>query len=325
MLARQPAIANLREQLAERTDGNFAGLWVTGTSPATQRVIVAFKEDVNEELAALRTDFPYPELLQVVTVERSYNELWKIYQNIIAQRNGLPEADARRIDVILDEQANEVHVYAPADLVNVVEGVLTDDPAVKVFEAIQESTDDATTIRGGVSLSTCTAGFVVVSGADRGLTTAGHCSDSQSYSGTSVGSVVKQQDGWNVDLQVHKLGSNWAPRNEIEILWENRVINNKNGYSSLYAGQYVCMHGKSSGDSCGYIVDTTVSHGATPNSDQLTAADYNRASGDSGGPVFSSNTALGTHIGVLSNGDAVFGSYSHWEWGFNWYIMTTCC
>lgn len=326
MLSRQPAIGQLRAKLAARTDGNFAGLWVTGTNPKTQRVTIAFKQNLDEELANLQADFPYPELLEVTTAERSYDELWKIYQETIAQRNSLATIDAQRIDIALSEEANEVHVYAPTDIINNVATVLNDDPAVKVFESIQESKlESTTTIRGGVTLRTCTAGFIVVSGGSRGVTTASHCNDIQNYGGTSVGTVVKHQYGYNIDLQIHGLGSNWAPRNEIELLWENRVINDRSGHSSLFEGQYICKHGKNTGDSCGSITEVSTSQAKTPNSDKITAADYISASGDSGGPVFSSNTALGTHIGSLGNGDAVFGSYSHWEYGFNWYIMTTCC
>ncbi|MCG8353010.1 MAG: hypothetical protein MI924_35040 [Chloroflexales bacterium] len=142
MLARQPAIGELRAKLVARDDDNFAGLWVTGTSPETQRVMVAFKDNLDAELALLRADFPYPELLQGVAAARSYSELRALYQQTIDQRNSLAAADARRIDIMIDEPANEIKIYAPADLLATLEAMVADASAIKVIEAQHESADD---------------------------------------------------------------------------------------------------------------------------------------------------------------------------------------
>lgn len=88
-------------------------------------------------------------------------------------------------------------------------------------------------------------------------------------------------------------------------------------YGQAFVGEFVCRSGQTTGTRCGSVTHTNVSPSYVPNGRNFIAANYCSQGGDSGGAVYSGNTALGVHSGGSARlcGDPDdFGVYGHAEW-----------
>jgi hypothetical protein len=179
-------------------------------------------------------------------------------------------------------------------------------------------------LRGGVSLTRntnsihpigeCSAGFKAIGNVygNRFVLTAGHCAQlfpnwgSEDASGTfhAIGSVEESKFPVGDWGKIKANGSeywDWNPwPSEVAHYWEDqeRAINYE---TWSYLGQYVCHSGTSSGTSCGGVSALNVA-GATGVNHATEVKGVCAEQGDSGGPVFSGNTALG----LFSSGDLDF-------------------
>lgn len=169
---------------------------------------------------------------------------------------------------------------------------------------VKELAKEVTDVGGGLALRTCTSGFSVIyypTGA-KGITTAGHCSDYQTYNGT----VLPYQWGTTggiYDVQWHT-APGFGVRNWV---WDGsgtRYIFDKRFRSSQAVGQLVCKYGMTTGYACGYIADTAF------DGVNIRVANTPVQGGDSGGPWFLGNTAYGTTISAFGN-DAIYGPVDH--------------
>lgn len=164
------------------------------------------------------------------------------------------------------------------------------------------SGDDDSYVRGGGTLSTCTAGFTVRHRVteELGVATAHHCADSAQrlYSNHSVdggsalvnrkvrgntnyGDVAWYDDGAFVaSLQFYY---NWNAKRYVTAVWSPRT------------GVDACKFGKTTGVTC----DTTYKLNTTRGSYKgLVATHRDKADGgDSGGPWYWGSTAYGIHSG----------------------------
>ena len=164
----------------------------------------------------------------------------------------------------------------------------------------------AADIYGGLNGSGCTFGFSVEDDDNnKGITTAGHCDDSQSYKGTSLTYETGHFNG-SLDVQWHT--SSFDEKNKIYIGSSTpRTINDT--LTSHRSGQFVCKYGRESEKSCGRVEEVNY----TPNYQGSkchpgSSCDWNgtwirvRADdnddmctkGDSGGPFYVGNKAVGT-------------------------------
>ena len=171
-----------------------------------------------------------------------------------------------------------------------------------------------TNIRGGTKVINpadttdyCTGAFVAKNGTTPVLTTAGHCTNAlrflgndgvTEYSMTYVPNGVFDADQ---DVQMHSSGTAMLPE-----FWADlnvrRVLTGRRYRTSTYANDEVCHRGMRTGYSCGLV--TVTNHAPTfigacggqtcsPVWVNVAGANLRCYPGDSGGPVFASQTAFG--------------------------------
>ncbi len=172
---------------------------------------------------------------------------------------------------------------------------------IKVNEIAKEVEE----LYGGLALSTCTSGFSVIdSSGIKGITTAGHCSNTQYYGGVQL-PFVAGTIGSDYDIQWHRGDQSFNVTNKIYDGNSDRFILGEESRAQQTVGFFVCKYGMTTGYECGEIAQIYV-NGVNVRVDNITVAE-----GDSGGPWFLGNTAYGTTIYscVLSDGTpcAIYG------------------
>jgi hypothetical protein len=183
-------------------------------------------------------------------------------------------------------------------------------------------------LRGGVALNPdisfpsvgeCSAGFKATGGGNRYMLTAGHCAAKYSK-WTSADANLNLHPLGSVESYTYP-GGDWAKIKANGSYWDkpswpSMVAHYWEGQeraitaeSWSFWGQYVCHSGNKTGTSCGNVSALNVS-----GTDEKTGAVVNHLTqfggvctyeGDSGGPVFAGNTALGLYS--MSNGESAEG------------------
>lgn len=179
-------------------------------------------------------------------------------------------------------------------------------------------------LRGGVEIfnpsnpeSGCTAGFPAVgkNGA-KYLLTAGHCVEDypgapQNLSWSSKDNTLQSHAIGAIEQWEHTNLADWAKINASGSWWDTGSwptkvaywgTNNEypiTGEAASLVGTYACHSGAVSGTTCGSVTALNVTHdfglGARQGLTELSGACS--SGGDSGGPYFSGNIAVGIHIG----------------------------
>lgn len=187
-------------------------------------------------------------------------------------------------------------------------------------------------------MSYCTSGFSVKQGwifITKGITTAGHCSDTQSFSGTNL---PFQSENWagSYDIQWHT-APGYTLMNKIKVgIGFTRDITATKSRSSQSVGGYVCKYGTTTDYACGYISDKNFNPQTQQNNEPTFIRVKNTAgwnvladSGDSGGPWFINNDAYGTMKAKITPGtngigtDAVYMAVDYVESGLGVSVMTS--
>lgn len=297
----QEIAGNLEAEIYEKETETFAGLWLEHT-PKFQ-LIVQFTRDGDETLKSYIPE-ELTDITEVRTAKVSLATLEEIQKEVTANVRKLGIEVESQVNVFenrvelfvtdwarLDEAAQRGEVQLPA--------------SVEVIIVEKMGKPDAD-IYGGLSLSSCTSGFSVRQTNDpgyKGITTAGHCSNTQSYNGTSL-TFMSQIFTGSYDIQWHR-----APGFTVTNKIKDGSNTTRNITATLHRnnqtiGGYVCKYGMTTGYTCGYISAKNYcpsyvpSCGATFIRVDNTAGWNNLSSGgDSGGPWFLVNTAYGTHSG----------------------------
>ena len=154
----------------------------------------------------------------------------------------------------------------------------------------------------------CTSGFVVTDGSRNGLATAAHCPDEISYLDPESGNLSLPFVGqWGLgyqDVQINLSDQASAPLFHADrgadslrrvVTWRNR--------DSTRAGEFVCHFGESSGYSCSEVELTDYAPpdrlcGGPCSPTWITVRGPSCIPGDSGGPVFVGEVALGLAKGI---------------------------
>jgi len=185
----QDIAGELDAELSTKEVKTFAGLWVEHTPEF--RVVVQFTRDGEETIKPyLKQHTELANIVEVRTANVSLADLRRAQANV--------SYSARALDIPANSDINvynnSVELYVvKADRSRFDNALqrreirLPDNVRVITVEALAEDTAD---IYGGLSLSTCTSGFSVKKGwwpfITKGITTAGHCSNTQSYNGNNL-------------------------------------------------------------------------------------------------------------------------------------------
>jgi len=150
---------------------------------------------------------------------------------------------------------------------------------------------------GGEAFSGCTSGFGTRASSEtsgtRGISTAGHCGNSQTDDGDAM-TFEDEYDDTHGDFQWHT-----GPQTESDDFYSGNSttletsLRDLSSVGDAVVGQSLCKNGKTSYKDCQEVRKTSVCAGNNCNLVQMGArlAD----GGDSGGPVFWANTAYGLH------------------------------
>ena len=204
-IALQPQIAALAEYLHTTRPTVFAGLFIQHEPyvvivQATD--VEAIAPDVASGAAGLDAQ------VDVREVAFSFERL-KADQLALAKK-----LEGTGMAVDLRVRLNRVIVEVPAgSSTSLVE--LAPLPESAVVDADADPRLPALQLRGGLALSQCTSGWTVYYGSNtnnRGITTAGHCDDAQSYKTYSLTYQNDEHASGNYDVQSHKRnGATYKP------------------------------------------------------------------------------------------------------------------
>jgi hypothetical protein len=168
----------------------------------------------------------------------------------------------------------------------------------------------------GRAMNTCTSGYTVrARNGNEGFVTAAHCSDRQKFNGT-VMPFQKQNMRDTHDVQWHT-----SPKPYDDKAWfldrddrgsSIREVHQVRDREHQQVGEYVCKAGMTSGSTCGRIVNRYYRPSYIRSADATfirVERDGRRPMmqpGDSGGPVFRGNTALGIALAFSDSSDMIY-------------------
>jgi streptogrisin C len=188
-------------------------------------------------------------------------------------------------------------------------------------KTVEQGFSDAD-VRGGSKVtassgSYCTSGFTVKNSSGvTAMTTAAHCEGMNTYhnpNGTTIGlTFVSEVKDADQDVEIHTSGYVERPEFYADSATSARVLTGRRLRSSTGAGDQVCHRGTTTGYSCGYVqltnyTPTYANACGTVSCSPVWVlvdgdADTACYSGDSGGPVFASQTAFGLLKGASFSG-----------------------
>lgn len=306
----QPVIGQLNAALADAERDTFAGLWI---EHSPYRVVARFTDPAAMGRAA--ETLAGTGLERLVELEPAHYSLAQLEAQQ-AEVHRMARQLGTKIESEINLQTNWVQVYArdPRDLSARVKSFGRSLPAGVVVLPVERLSTPEVDIYGGLAISTCTTGFSVQNGSGtRGVSTAAHCSNTQSYSGSALTYQSGDITG-NQDVQWHT-APGFTVTNQFNSGIGIRNCTATLGRSGQSVGDYVCKNGKTSGYTCGSISSTTYSPSyVTSASATFIRVDNNQgyadlsSGGDSGGPWFLGNTAYGTHSGEpgADAGDSIY-------------------
>lgn len=291
----QEAVDALNARLTEEQAGSFAGLSI---EHAPEFHVVARFTRKGEE-----TIRPYlsPALAAVVRVEPARFTLQQLERRLEASYNRVRRAGIQSAGGV-DVRANRAEVHVLRGRSASARGLITEGDASVV--EVDHLPQEEISMYGGLSITGCTSGFTVRNSAGtRGVSTAGHCGNSQTLSGVALTFRGESYSG-SYDVQWHNASGHTYP-NTIKVSTSTRAVTGTRSRTSQTVGSQVCKQGRTTGYTCGTI--STISYCASGACTWVRVAGNGTnlsEGGDSGGPWFSGNTAYGSHTYGIGNDSA---------------------
>lgn len=285
--------------LATEEKATFAGLWIEHEPEL--RVVVQFTDRVaDERLQARVAGGPLAGLVEARRVRFSLADLEQRQETAGARSAaaGVP------FNSDIDVRANrvELHVIEPEQLQARLAAAGAHLPDGVVVKRVPRLAEPETVLRGGVPLSTCTAGFTVRNNStgELGVSTAAHCGNTQAYLGVNL-PFRAEDNNTDQDVQWHSGCDIMDVTNEFDSGIGIRAVVGTIPRDNQAIGSVVCKNGMTTGHTCGTIASKTFDLGANHNATFIRMNNYPSWNlsepGDSGGPWFVDNYAYGTHFG----------------------------
>ena len=328
----QEMVADLVGQLLKSGDRSFAGSalsWGTGSGEATLYFKGELSKSVEEILAVTST----PNVRVVAGQAFSLDELVALQDAItgavIAQKLPLVysafDLESQIVELHMSGSGGSVDGLSLAETVEAESGIRVTEANYRV---VSDKTPEFVPTHGygGATMyapaDSCTSGFIVRhnSSGVEGPMTAAHCDTMTSMQdpvngGTFSTSLIAEHLGWLGDIQWESSTHDDFPEFFANFS-DRRAVTSRRMNWQLAQGQYVCRFGRSTGQGCGNVDQLNITipgfadHLATVTN--LTKLD---GAGDSGGPWYSINTAVGIHSGHFNSpsGPSVFSKLENAE------------
>lgn len=326
-LALQDAIGGLGDVLESQEPDTFGGLYIDHFPE--YRLVVQFTRDGSATIRPYLHAQPFESIVEIEETAYSWSKL-------LNDLNDIREQLGDGIDVPMNRVL--VQVLASTDLESLAGSERWAPPASARVVVVESLPTPSLALYGGLALSTCTSGFSIYKGSNpsnRAITTAGHCQASQTYNGNALTYQNDQNISGSHDEQSHKRSGGTYPNridDGLNIFPYYREITSTKSRAQQSVGDFVCHYGKTTGYGCGYIVSrvlTPCGGGANPASTAIKVDsdpdgegfDLSEG-GDSGGPWFINNAALGT-MSCQQGFDAIYVAANYVESGLGATILTS--
>ncbi len=316
----QTQAGELDAKLSEDFPKTYGGLWIEQTPEF--RVVVGLTEGSGDAIAPYVTGTALEKLVSVVRSTYSVADLQAWAGLFLGPTDGqsVPAFDLTidipgNVIIVISESAEDQALVESA--LEALSGVVDAGAfSPRVGPLAEENID----IYGGLGLSGgCTSGFSTrtTTGGQRGISTAGHCPNSESYGGHNLPFQAERFQG-SQDVQWHSIPSGDTARPWVYdgIAGGStpyyRVITGTLGRSGQPVGALVCSYGVATHYRCGRIVWKNYAPSYVPSAQATFIVLHNDNGddianlGDSGGPWFSGGTAYGIHSGDYNGNDAIY-------------------
>ncbi|MEN8401123.1 S1 family peptidase [Acinetobacter towneri] len=340
-LAMQAAKEPLIEQIKNQYKGRLAGIYIE--HDPDYKIVVRLKGNqpiqnfvgkVQSNISLFKNiDLNIPVEFQTGAVETLDEGLSRLKANIPNLKQLYPDLQATWYDEKTGEIGLLVYTEGNSNQSSLRQKLTTlsskNNGLPFTIEFTNQKMSDAASIRGGAYISSsasyCTSGFGIKNSAGtRYMTTAGHCDNNliDRESGVTLNFVDESRNA-NQDVQWHSVasGNTIVPEFYADSQTVARTLTGRRTRASTTQGDNVCHQGKTTGYSCGYVAQTNYAptysnacNGQTCNPVWVrvkgTASGTGNGTlkcyqGDSGGPVFASQTAFGLLKGTLASGTGV--------------------
>jgi streptogrisin C len=300
----QREIGDLDAALSEEEEATYAGLWIE--HEPRYRVVVRFTDPAGER--RLRTRIAGGPLAELVETRPAR---WTLAQLQAQQQEVRTAARRARVgansDINVFENRVELQVVDPQTANLALASMRAPLPPAVEITRVDGLAVPQALLTGGSLLSTCTAGFVVVTpNYDAGVLTAGHCPDQQSFEGMNL-PFRGQAVGGDQDVQWHS-GCRIAQMTGLfNSGLDLRPVERTRSRIGQPIGQYVCKFGKATGRTCGVLSSKYYDPGTGFNATfmYVKGGTVNLSEeGDSGGPWFVELEAYGIQSGAPNGGNS---------------------
>ena len=307
------AVTQIREAFpnafagAEIVDNNGAWIAFAGQIPSSARAIIEAFSGTNSGISVeARANLGFTEVELQSAIEAAHFAVLESTQVLDAstlfdyatgQITTNVVLDAKAADSVLEDlQASAEDNIANSTRADIINSISTS--VVRSDHSILGVTDNNSEHLGGEVLSECTSGFVVEDAlGERGIATAGHCDNSLTDDGASL-TFEEEHEGTHGDFQWHS-GSQDLDNEFYAGSSSSTEVNKREVIFNTYTtkGQMLCRNGKTSHKDCQEVRKLNVCNGNRCNLVQM--EERLAAGGDSGGPVYWSNSAHGFHQGAV--------------------------
>ncbi|MDQ6877349.1 MAG: S1 family peptidase [Candidatus Dormibacteraeota bacterium] len=315
---------DLEPTVAAAMPSSFGGLFIEH-SPAFRVVVLSTRPDDHGLVDRLA-------LAGGLQGETDFRVVPFAWQDLLADAKGIRQAHRGEIDVNVNVFTNTIDVMAVAPS----DPLRASLPSTARIRSVAALASPTTLIFGGLPISLCTSGFTVkkFGSTTKGIVTAGHCGNSQSYAGNSLPFQAESFGGSN-DEQWHTVpGLTTLNLVRISPSGTTRDITTRTYAAGQATGTLVCKYGTTTGYGCGYLTSKTFAPGYVPNANGTfhilakNGVDLSNR-GDSGGPVFLGNSAWGIISGEVLDFDnhcicdLIYAATDYVEGGLGVLIVTS--
>jgi streptogrisin C len=332
-----PRISDLAVNL-DSMDG-FAGLWLDWTRPVPTLKVAATATRIKEiESETARSGLILEMPVEFVRASVPLSQLRADQENIIGTL--ARSADGTVFGVAVRPELNRLEIEVPSSnkaavevAMQVAEVASRQVGAAPIAVVPIDSAGDtlAAVVFGGGLLTACTSAFTAKFGTARGLFTAGHCADAQTQVGISM-PLVAGTDTCPApplslqiaDRQVNRIPAPHTASNVINISISpyTRTITSRLAAAGFYNGQPVTRQGSVSGYGGGTVETADYGNTTCGGLSHLVRATATVQRGDSGGPWFTGNQALGVTNAFSVNNWGVFSRITYVESGTGYVTCT---